>query len=201
MTILNKIKWVISVIVVFLLILATNLIDQDNFDKVKQSVEKIYQDQLLTKQRVLELSIIMHDKEIELIKDDSAYYASNKTNVNNHIKALIDSCSAAAKNQKVETLLFEMLENARNLFELEKDTASKEKILMQLELIHQNIKEISEFQVEEGRREKIRSRDALASSKLFANIEIYLLIALGLIIQFVLLYQPKKSKTEDEMNQ
>jgi hypothetical protein len=197
MSMWNKIKMVVGILMVFLLILATNLIDKDNFAKVEDAVENMYQDELLTKERVLELSILMHEKEIALIKDDTAYFEMENEAVNDRINILIEGCNESAESKKEKEALEDLEHNCILLFNIERDTSNLELIYQQLELVHYDIKHLSEVQVEEGRIEKIKSRDAVASARLFARIEIYLLIALALIIQFIVLYRPRKKSIHD----
>jgi len=57
---LNKIRWFLAVSVVFVVVLATNLIDENNFEKVEQSVDNIYNERLLAKEILLELATKFH---------------------------------------------------------------------------------------------------------------------------------------------
>jgi len=60
MNLLNKIRWFLAVSVVFVVVLATNLIDKNNFEKVEQSVDNIYNERLLAKKILLELATKFH---------------------------------------------------------------------------------------------------------------------------------------------
>ena len=68
MTFFTKIKWVLSVLLVFFLILATNLIDKDNFRRVKNSIVTIYEDRLVANDLIFELSQLVHQKELAAAK-------------------------------------------------------------------------------------------------------------------------------------
>ena len=60
MNLLNKIRWFLAVSLVFVVVLATNLIDKNNFEKVEQSVDNIYNERLLAKEILLELATKFH---------------------------------------------------------------------------------------------------------------------------------------------
>jgi len=60
MNLLNKIRWFLAVSVVFVVVLATNLIDKNNFEKVEQSVDNIYNERILAKEILLELATKFH---------------------------------------------------------------------------------------------------------------------------------------------
>lgn len=64
MGIYNKIKWVLGIFMVFFLIVATNLIDRDNFIRVNNSVQTIYEDRLVAQGLIFEFSTLIQEKEI-----------------------------------------------------------------------------------------------------------------------------------------
>lgn len=66
----------------FFLVLATNLIDKDNLAKVEQSVETIYEEILMTKNKVMEMSDLIHEKEVAYLMNDSLYYGIKGPSVN-----------------------------------------------------------------------------------------------------------------------
>ena len=62
MSILNKAKWIIGILLVVGLIIATNLIDKKNFEQIRNSVVTIYEDRLLAKEIIFEISALVHEK-------------------------------------------------------------------------------------------------------------------------------------------
>ncbi len=78
MTFYNKIKWVLGILMVFILILCTNLIDRNNFIRVKNSVVTIYNDRIIASDLIFEMSKLFHEKEIAVILLDSVFFESNK---------------------------------------------------------------------------------------------------------------------------
>jgi hypothetical protein len=47
MTVFNRLKWILGILMVFVVILATNLLDRNNFLRVRDSVVAIYEDRLV----------------------------------------------------------------------------------------------------------------------------------------------------------
>jgi hypothetical protein len=45
----NKIKWSVGLLLVIVLIVSTNFIDQNNFQRIQDSVTSIYEDRLIAK--------------------------------------------------------------------------------------------------------------------------------------------------------
>lgn len=68
MTLFIKIKWVLGIVLVFLLVLTTNLVDRQNFLVVKESMEAIYADRLVAQDIIFDLSKLIWEKEAAYLK-------------------------------------------------------------------------------------------------------------------------------------
>jgi hypothetical protein len=64
MTLYHKVKWVLGIFMIFILIIATNLIDKSNFTRVKDSVVAIYEDRLIANDLIFEISNSIGQKEV-----------------------------------------------------------------------------------------------------------------------------------------
>ena len=89
MTFYNKIKWVLGILMIFTLILATNLIDRNNFFRVKDSVVTIYEDRIIANDLIFEMSKLVHEKEVAIALSDSVFFIQTNLDVNNNIQNLI----------------------------------------------------------------------------------------------------------------
>lgn len=201
MTVFEKIKWVVAILFVFLIILATNLIDQKNFLKVEEAIENIYEDRLLAKELLMGLTIQFHEKELSYALNDSVYLETQNDAINSDIIRILQIFEKATETRNENMVLHKLNENHSELIQLESNGSSDDKVYNKkysvlFSAINENIKELSMIQVKEGRNQKLRAQDAVNSVKLFTKIEIYLLVFLGLIIQIIILYQPKKKVDE-----
>lgn len=201
MTVFEKIKWVVAILFVFLIILATNLIDQKNFLKVEEAIENIYEDRLLAKELLMGLTIQFHEKELSYALNDSVYLETQNDAINSDIIRILQIFEKATETRNENMVLHKLNENHSQLIQLESNGSSDDKVYNKkysvlFSAINENIKELSMIQVKEGRNQKLRAQDAVNSVKLFTKIEIYLLVFLGLIIQIIILYQPKKKVDE-----
>lgn len=70
----NKIKWILGISVVFLLIITTNLIDRNNFITVRDSVATIYEDRLIAKDIVFDISLLINEKKLANVLEDSIFF-------------------------------------------------------------------------------------------------------------------------------
>lgn len=71
MTIFTKIKWVASVLLVFFIVLITNIIDRENFNRLSYSVTTMYEDRIVASDLIFEMSRIIHDKELAIVSKAS----------------------------------------------------------------------------------------------------------------------------------
>jgi endonuclease III-like uncharacterized protein len=85
----DKIKWILGILLVFILIATTNLIDRSNFIRVKDSVETIYEDRLIANDLIFEIAQLVQQKEIALIRKDSIFFKQKNSKLNNSISNLI----------------------------------------------------------------------------------------------------------------
>lgn len=198
MTTFGKIKSVIAVLVVFLLILATNIIDKDNFARIEASVENIYEEQLMTKDAIRDLTNLFHEKEVAFLKKDTVYFKLKREVANSEIDALLANCASGDVNRKEGVILDELCDNSVKLFAMERSDADfftndADAYYNRLIVIEEAIDKLGQIQMEEGRRQKMVSRDAMESTKLFSRIEVYLLIAIAIAVQIIILYPTKKS--------
>ncbi len=201
MNVFKKLKWILAILCVFLIILATNLIDKDNFLRVEKAVENIYNERLLAKELLLGVSIQFHKKELAYALNDSTYLQSQNDAVNAEIRELLQMFDRTGATRKEKIILDELNKNHAELIHLESSIQLKNMLYSSdcaeiFSAINTNISELSAVQVKEGKNQKFYARDALNAAKLFSKIEIYMLIFLALVLQAVVLYNPKEKSKE-----
>lgn len=207
MTTFAKVKSIAAVLVIFLVVLATNLIDKDNFERVELSVEKIYEEQLLTKDAIINLTNLIHEKKVALITQDTNYYNLKANICNKEIASRIEDCKRGFTNRKEGYILNDLKDNCNLIFDMEKSqseiySVNKIEYYNRIGFIEEEIGKLAAVQLKEGKRHKFISREAIASAKLFARIEIYLLIVIAIAVQLIILYPAKKTIiTEDEQSE
>ena len=200
MNIFNKLKWFLAVLGIFLIILTTNLIDKKNFLRVEESVEIIYNERLLAKEILLNVSIQFHQKELAYALNDSNYLQYQNDAVNSKISELLRMFVRAKSTKEEEIILDDLNENHARLIELESKSQLKERLYSSdcvqiFSAINANISALSAEQVKEGKLQKFNARDAVERIKLFSKIEIYILIFLTIVLLGIILYNPKNKST------
>lgn len=192
MKVLEKVKWTLGVILVFVVILMTNLIDRHNFLQVKSSITSIYEDRLVAKNLIVEMLKLTHQQELQLLADSATDAESFSLNDYQNIITQYES----TKLTREERLLFDELKanlevnaNAHEKYAL--NTSEKRALLASIANIKQNLYQLSEIQISEGKNQMLISQRAIDTVELFTEIEIYVLIVLALLVQVIVMYKPK----------
>jgi len=192
----NKIKWALGISLVFFLIVATNLIDRNNFKRVKDSVVTIYEDRLIAKDIVFELAILVQEKEMANAFSDFDFLENQNKVVNKKIDELIlkflDTRLTVDEKRTLDDLELNLNKlKAYEINRLEQKISHQDLVEKQLMKVKDNLYDLSKIQLEEGRRQVFISKEAINSVEVFTQIEIYVLIFLAILIQIIVIYKPK----------
>lgn len=193
MTLVSKVRWVLGILMVFILIVTTNLIDRDNFRRINDSVVAIYEDRLVAKDLVFEFSRLIHEKEIALTAQNLNFFATRNKTIHDEIEGLTLDYLETRLTKKEERVFNELQDNLKTLAKYEEEIQVDQSaaIKKQLIIVKDNLYELSKIQLEEGRRQVAISEKAMATVELFTQLEIYFLIALAILIQIIIIYKPK----------
>ena len=193
----NKAKWVLGILIVFVLIVATNLIDRNNFIRVKDSVTTIYEDRLIAKDIIFDMSKLIHEKEVAILSTDSVFFNSSNKVVNNSLQELLLKFEQTKLTKEENQIFSNLKEDVLVLKGLEDNylqdnRTNKSKYLNQIKVVKGDLNDLSDIQIDEGKRQMFISKKAIDTVELFTQIEIYLLIFLAIVIQIIIMYKPKE---------
>lgn len=196
MSVFNKIKWISGVLLVFFIILATNIIDKDNFNRIRSSIVTIYEDRIVASDLIFEMSLLVQQKEIALLSQDTLFFKEENERVNGEIQQLIAKYEET-KLTKEEKRIFEDLKIQLEKLEKEENADgslalhANEKLFSTINEVVRNLHDLSKVQLKEGQREMARSNRAMETIDLFTQIEIIILVLIAVLIQVLILYNPK----------
>lgn len=199
MRLLNKIKWILGILMIFTLIVSTNLIDRNNFIKLKDSTSDIYENRLVAKSILYDISLLIHEKEIQITSNNFGYFQKTNLDANTEIERLVSNYKKTKLTYQETKKINELDENLISLKKnesinsLEELSNNKEKLLSQIQKIKSNLYSLSQIQMSEGKKQVLISQETIDTIELFTNIEIYVLISLAIAIQIVVMYKPNKS--------
>ena len=183
---------------IFALVITTNLIDKENFTRVKNTVSNIYKDRLIAKDIIFKIVNKLNEKEVAFILSDTNFFNNKNIYVNEKIDSLLLQFEKT-KLTKEEIVIFNKLKsqiNSLNQYENNflkiYDDKKNNKFLKDIGIIKNTLIDLSKIQISEGNRQVSISEKALSTIELFTKIEIYFLVFLGIVIQIIILYDPKK---------
>ncbi|WP_299057535.1 MCP four helix bundle domain-containing protein [uncultured Polaribacter sp.] len=197
MKIFNKIKWILGILIIFGLIVATNLIDRANFIRVKDSAVTIYEDRLVAKDLILKLSNAIHTKELAIAKQNTAFFLDKNIKTNTEIDTYLIGFENTKLTKEEEAVFVQFkqhllqLKKAETIY-LNTSFTNEEAIQNGIHKLKEDLNNLSKIQLIEGERQMSISKKAIDKIDLFTSIEIYILIVLAIIVQGIILYTPKK---------
>jgi hypothetical protein len=198
MKIYTKIRWVASILLVFFIVLMTNLIDRDNFDRLSQSVTTMYEEKIVGSDILFEMSTIIREQQIAVLTGDTTLLESKHKQHDQELNLLIERYKQT-KLTKNEKYLFNDLQEdlqSLNFLKSSSDALPKQELLEEIDRINQCLFSLSKIQVEEGKRQFAESKSVKDTIDFYTQTEIIFLIVMAVLIQIVILYRPKSERGE-----
>lgn len=193
----NKLKWILGILMIFVLIITTNLIDKNNFIRVRDSVVTIYEDRLVANDLIFEMLTLVQQKELAVSLSDSVFFQNQNSKVNDNLQSLISrfeqtklTLEEAHVFRNLKANVKVLLDSERQLFKSSYNNNSQ--VIKHFKSLKNNLNELSKIQLNEGSRQMSISKRALDTVELFTQIEIYILVFLAILIQVIIMYQPKE---------
>ncbi|NVK27169.1 MAG: MCP four helix bundle domain-containing protein [Flavobacteriia bacterium] len=192
----TKLKWILGILMVFVLILGTNLIDRDSFSRMRDSVVTIYEDRLIASDIIFDVSQILHEKELDLATRDTAQFAEKITEQKFELQTLIDRYDHTHLTDDEQVVWRKVKSSISKLLESEEELTSSNftnttGVQNQINKIQEHLETLAKIQIVEGERQKNISEDVIDTVELFTHIEIYMLVFLALAIQVIILARMK----------
>lgn len=193
----NKLKWILGILMIFVLIIATNLIDKDNFVRVRDSVVTIYEDRLIANDLIFEMLKSVHKKELAVSLSDSTFFQNQNSKVNDNLKSLVSRFEQTKLTSEEANVFKDLKGSVQALIDsesqyLNSDYSDNSQIINHIESLKTNLNDLSKIQLNEGSRQMSISKRALDTVELFTQIEIYFLVFLAILVQIIVMYKPKE---------
>ncbi|MDH7911125.1 MCP four helix bundle domain-containing protein [Winogradskyella sp. SYSU M77433] len=196
MNFFNKVKWILGILIVFVLIITTNLIDRNNFVRVRDSVVTIYEDRLIVKGIIYDISKTIQEKELAVAKSDTSFFDAENPKINKELEVLISNYEKTKLTDEENKNFNDLKAHLKDLKASEQqfidsELSDKSAINNDINAIKANLDDLSRIQLDEGNKQMAISKRAIDTVELFTQMEIYFLIFLALLIQIIIIYQPK----------
>ncbi|MDF0706993.1 MCP four helix bundle domain-containing protein [Flagellimonas okinawensis] len=180
----------------FLLVLASNRLNNRNFSAVEHGVDSVFEDRLVVQEYIYRLNNLFHKKELFLAKN-----ISNQENIPQYpeIKTILADFEKTDLTREESQFLTSLKDNYTRLKTLEgqrmNSEASGKEIVSVLGNISRDLDELAEVQLSEGRQMTQRSKRSLGMNQMLSRIEIVFLIIIGILF-LVIVFHRDKSKVE-----
>ncbi|MTI38944.1 MCP four helix bundle domain-containing protein [Fulvivirga lutimaris] len=198
MSLFDKFKWVLSILLVFVIVLTTNLIDKDNFKRLRNSIATIYEDRLIASDLIFEMSSLIQKKQMALITSDSVFITEQNSKINKDIRGIIEKYEQTKITPEERTSFDSFKNHFENLTNQEVEYintgfASNKDLLNSINGLNNDLYNLSKVQLKEGKKQMSFSQKTMDTIELFTQVEIIFLVAMAILIQVIILYKPKKS--------
>jgi hypothetical protein len=193
MRVFAKIRWAASILLVFCVVLFTNIIDRENFNQLSDSVTTMYEDRIVASDLLFDLSAIIQKKQIAALTSDTLFFMNQNEGYNQKIRTLLDRYSRTKLTEKEKLVFSQLQKELSALREKEKQPIRlHENMLQNIEKIDRHLHDLSKIQIQEGRRQVFISNKAKDTINFFTQGEIIFLIIMAILIQIIILYKPKE---------
>jgi hypothetical protein len=188
----NRAKIGFSFAIVFLLVFATNRLDKRRFDTVSDALTSVYEDRLVAKGYLYQLSNIFHEQEKLLMQN-------SENEVSKTYHKMVNTTIEAYKNTKLTTAERTAFSNFQRHFnelqtlELSASQSNsdsyKANIIRQISRIQNDLDNLAQIQLDEGESLTKFAQSSLKTSSTYSQIEIAIIILIGIIVQFIIFYK------------
>lgn len=201
LTVEQKIRAGVALAIVFLLIIATNQIDSHHFSIVKNTLTTVYEDRILVKNYIYNISRLLDKKQNALRSNNYTQLDSLNNASNDSIRMMVNKFAKTYLTEK-EGVHFRSLQNSLNSLYNHEDQLSSgttDDELPTIDVIDNyyarifdDLDALSKIQIEESRREIMNSNRSIDTSNLISRIEIGVLIFIGVLLQLLIFLKPLK---------
>ncbi|NDV14682.1 hypothetical protein GO009_01485 [Muricauda sp. TY007] len=183
----------------FLLVLASNRLNQRNFSTVEQSVNSVFEDRLVVQEYIYRLNNLFHKKELALAKNE---LSTNMLTESSNIEKILSDFAKTELTVKESRYLSDLRSSYSELQEMEKNLSvknasgsaeMKRDISSKLTRINNDLDELSEVQLSEGRQLTQRSQRSLGMNQLLSRLEIVFLVIIGILFLLIVFHRERPS--------
>lgn len=190
----KKFKMALALAVVFALVLLTNMINKNHFAKLQASFGSVYEDRLLVENYIFKLSGILNKRQLILydttrIESKSEYIKRSNDAIDTLIHDYQKTEFTALEIRLFEEFKVELekLQNLESSYYKDVTMDSQSVIVDKHQTLTALLMGLSDIQMKEGKNLINQSNNVISTNNLFSQIEIVILIMIGLVVQILVL--------------
>lgn len=182
----------------FLLVLASNRLNQRNFSTVEQNVNSVFEDRLVVQEYIYRLNNLFHKKELALAKNE---LNTNTLTESSDIEKILSDFAKTELTVKESKYLSDLRSSYSELQQMEKNLSIKNEpgsaeiksgISSKLTRINNDLDELSGVQLSEGKQLTQRSQRSLGMNQLLSRLEIVFLVIIGILFLLIVFHREKR---------
>jgi hypothetical protein len=203
-TVSRRIHLVIGLLAVFLLVLGTNRIDVHHFDTAQNALTSVYNDRVLAQDYVYKMNNQVHEQQLAFTSGTPTDEVSNSCK---ELRTLMDLFSTTELTRN-ETKVFKRMEKSfdkiskheKSYFKNTRPSNYDAKhdftpILTDLNEFQTELNNLALIQVSESKNILEMGQKSLDTNRLLSNLEIWFLLVIGIVVQFLIF--PRSAKTKE----
>lgn len=193
---MKKIERIIALVLVLILVIATNVMDNSNFAIVEDSVNSIYEDRLVAYDLTYKLHSEVANRRLALTKNNIPNFKSETDKFDASIDELLAQYSKTKLTQREADNFKDLKSQFIELKKLEAEyinfNNNEEAKTQYMEIgtktanIFESLNSLAVIQLSEGKRQLKKTKQAISSSNMLSKIEIVSMVIIGLIIIFLI---------------
>ncbi|MBR9915582.1 MAG: hypothetical protein GYB32_12280 [Algicola sp.] len=184
-TISNKFKAALALATVIILVISTNRIDHNHFERLQESFNSVYQDRLVAEKYLFELSRQFQTKTSLIL--NGAPSKENIDFVNDSISELLTKYEATKLTHLESKRFIELKKMFKAQLRSEANLTSTSEYTYSFTTIWGLLDELSQIQLNEARNLLDKSERIFSSNHTSSVFELSLLIIIGLILQAIVI--------------
>jgi hypothetical protein len=194
MNIFTKIRWIASILLVFFIVLITNIIDRDNFNRLTNSVKTMFEDRIVASDLLFDITRIIKEKQIAILTTDTNFFKNQNNKLNQEIDQLLGRYEITKLTEKEKRHFNLLQEELKSLKQKEKSDVnlSNGELIKSIAIIDEHLYKLSKIQLQEGKEQVLISNKAKDTINLYTQGEIIFLIVMAVLVQIIILYKPKE---------
>ncbi|MEM9856781.1 MAG: hypothetical protein AAF843_05480 [Bacteroidota bacterium] len=187
-------KAVLSLIVVFLLVLATHKLDKSHFSVVQESFTSVYEDRLSAKDHIYKISRLLDLEKVNLYKSTGLPPYSLQDSINALVLEYSKTQLTPQEEQKFKQLKLKLQELYSTKAEEGERTAYGEavnsQVMNKIIDVLDELDGLAEIQMREAKREMDKSNRIIESSNMISGFEIGAFALIGVIVFLMFMVKP-----------
>lgn len=180
----------LALLVVFALILGTNLLDKNHFNTAQTALASIYEDRLVAQNYIFQITTIIHEKELRL--NDPSNLSRKKKDYQK-LEELIEAFSNTELTAEENRQFISLQNHLKELKKMDRDSIVPNQKGQIFHKLKNDLNQLSETQINEGRNNTQLAQKSLNTNLLLSNLEIGFLIVIGMLLLFVIFYRGEKT--------